>query len=581
MRKSRVLRRAALITAVPVLTALGMSQALAVATTPAKVILGTSDNDTFDESALHRPVDVVGANGDDVITGTKFADTLDGSGGADTLTGGAGNDVLIGGIGADTLSGGDGNDTIIGGPAVDQMTGGAGNDDFVFAPGDADGTPSAQGGRVDQILDFSAGDTIDISPFGDGAHLEFTGVSHHGKTTNPTVQIYKIVNGDGTDGGTFTITRTDGTAQLTASDVITAANATGPVADTDNLPFDLHSNPPRVSTNVLANDTDAAGRPLTVKRQSGSWFLPGNPAPAGKFTVARNGTIQITSGTDPLGPVQQLVDGQSATATLNYIVSDGVRTSEGTVQVNLTGRADGVVKLGTPVWPDQESLDFNDPVPTVFDASGCFVDPDGADFLYSWTAQSSSNLIPPDPALISGASVPGFTALNDGWGFGSSASVSLQVFPTDSTPTVSAGTANFFVGDAVEGGDPAPGPTCAQRTLRPQPEKDQLNVDLGSAARDSVTTNVLANDTDPNGETLSAAGGHSFDIYDQPSNTVLHDAGSYTVDADGTMHVSIPADGSAAQMTHGYTATIRLNYQVMDSSGRLSVGPIDLSVTGA
>jgi len=64
---------------------------------------------------------------------------LSGSGN-DTLTGGAGNDLLYGNAGADTLAGG------------------AGNDTFVYV----DAADSA-GAAVDHILDFDAGDRIDLS----------------------------------------------------------------------------------------------------------------------------------------------------------------------------------------------------------------------------------------------------------------------------------------------------------------------------------------------------------------------------------------------------------------------------------
>ena len=75
---------------------------------------------------------------------------------ADAITGDDGANVFEGLAGNDTLNGGGGNDTLIGGLGSDTLTGGAGNDTFVFATGDG----------ADMIMDFSAGDVIDLSGVG-------------------------------------------------------------------------------------------------------------------------------------------------------------------------------------------------------------------------------------------------------------------------------------------------------------------------------------------------------------------------------------------------------------------------------
>jgi serralysin len=56
---------------------------------------------------------LVGSNGNDTYTGTRFGDTIVGNGGNDKLKGGAGKDKLTGGLGADDLWGGSGADTFI------------------------------------------------------------------------------------------------------------------------------------------------------------------------------------------------------------------------------------------------------------------------------------------------------------------------------------------------------------------------------------------------------------------------------------------------------------------------------------
>ena len=61
--------------------------------------------------------------GDDIITGTKYADTIKGGVGDDIITGGTGNDKLYGEVGKNTLifSKGDGNDIVYGGKGQDTL----------------------------------------------------------------------------------------------------------------------------------------------------------------------------------------------------------------------------------------------------------------------------------------------------------------------------------------------------------------------------------------------------------------------------------------------------------------------------
>lgn len=67
-------------------------------------------------------------NGDDVIRGSIFSDTIDGLGGNDKIYGGDGHDKLSGGAGQDKLYGEKGNDTLAGGKGNDLIDGGDGGD---------------------------------------------------------------------------------------------------------------------------------------------------------------------------------------------------------------------------------------------------------------------------------------------------------------------------------------------------------------------------------------------------------------------------------------------------------------------
>lgn len=80
-------------------------------------------NDLVDGSAFDRPMIIHGGEGDDVLIGSSFGDTI---------YGGAGNDILLASTGVsglgDWLEGNDGDDLLIGSAGADTLLGGAGQD---------------------------------------------------------------------------------------------------------------------------------------------------------------------------------------------------------------------------------------------------------------------------------------------------------------------------------------------------------------------------------------------------------------------------------------------------------------------
>ncbi|WP_373356826.1 M10 family metallopeptidase C-terminal domain-containing protein [Pseudoroseicyclus sp. CXY001] len=118
-----------------------------------------------------------GGIGQDLINGGADRDVVDGGGGHDNVRGGAGHDIVSGGngwdtvrgnIGNDQLDGGNGNDflkgdggfdRLTGGLGIDRMMGGAQADKFVFT---STTESRANAASADRILDFEAGDKIDL-----------------------------------------------------------------------------------------------------------------------------------------------------------------------------------------------------------------------------------------------------------------------------------------------------------------------------------------------------------------------------------------------------------------------------------
>jgi len=101
------------------------------------------------------PLDLVGTDGDDVLTGRNGDDNISGGDGDDILTGAGGNDHINGGSGKNTINGGDGHDYISTGNDDDIINGGAGND-TIFAYG---GNDTVTGG--------TGNDTFELRGWGD------------------------------------------------------------------------------------------------------------------------------------------------------------------------------------------------------------------------------------------------------------------------------------------------------------------------------------------------------------------------------------------------------------------------------
>ena len=110
---------------------------------------------------------LLGGDGDDGLRGDMEDDRLEGGPGRDALRGGGGDDLLVGGTGhdklrgnggSDRLEGGAGDDLLVGGPGDDVLAGGAGRDVFRF-----DSRPFG----TDLILDFEAGERIDLRRLGE------------------------------------------------------------------------------------------------------------------------------------------------------------------------------------------------------------------------------------------------------------------------------------------------------------------------------------------------------------------------------------------------------------------------------
>jgi hypothetical protein len=97
-------------------------------------------------SGVALAVSKSGGNGDDVIEGTPFRDTLSGGGGDDRIYGKGRRDRLYGDSGADKVFGNTGPDQLFTGQGVDRVFG-DGGDDFLNTLDE----------RIDTVIDCGAG----------------------------------------------------------------------------------------------------------------------------------------------------------------------------------------------------------------------------------------------------------------------------------------------------------------------------------------------------------------------------------------------------------------------------------------
>ncbi len=109
-------------------------------------------------SDISSQLATIGTDADEVITGSKFSESIYGGLGYDTITTNAGNDTVYGGEGKDYISGSNYSEKLFGGTGNDTLMGYSGNDRL---SGDK-GNDSLNGGYNDDLYIFNQGDGQDI-----------------------------------------------------------------------------------------------------------------------------------------------------------------------------------------------------------------------------------------------------------------------------------------------------------------------------------------------------------------------------------------------------------------------------------
>lgn len=508
--------------------------------------LGQTQNGTAAYDNLH------GGYGDDVLNGLGSGDTLEGEFGNDTLNGGdgddelygaAGNDILDGGAGNDRLLGGSGNDTLLGSTGNDQYSGGAGYDILDFKNvttamtiarngdtmqyGDLSWVRNNNGGQLldlEYIKGTNAGDNFVFIPTG----YEIADFSFDGAGGNDTLKFYYTA-------ANYTADIAKDLAVFKASLMVGQAASWFIFPEhglhvkaienlqvyVDNILVSLASSPPNsapiagtnlVSTtlntsvviNVLSNVTDVNNDTLVISDVTQSAH--------GTVVINDDGTILYTPAAT-----------YSGADSFTYTVSDryGASTT-GSVSVSIGGAAN------RPPVARNDNATVNEDTAINLNVLSNDTDPDNNTLRVLSVTQAAHGYVSINTdgtiRYVPAANYAGgdsFTyTVTDGRGANATATVSLTVNPVNDAPT------------AV-------------------PDAAMTNYNT------AIVINVLANDTDPEGNTLRV------------SSVTQGANGNVVINSNGTLTYT-PATN--------YYGTDSFSYTINDGAGGTSTSSVNITV---
>jgi VCBS repeat-containing protein len=329
-----------------------------------------------------------------------------------------------------------------------------------------------------------------------------------------------------------------------ASRTISVNPNSPPIAGSVSAATDKHT---ATDINVLASASDPDGDAVTV---------------TGVDTTGTKGTVSINPNNtihyDPNGQFNGLAAGQTATDTFGYTVSDGFHTTTGTVTVTINGVNDPPVLSNI----ETSTLQYGAGAPGIAITSSLTVSDDDSATLASATVTISSGFASSEDVLsftnqngITGSynTTTGVLTLTGTASVANYQTALQSVTYSDSngtSPTTGDRVISFQVDDGLGGGNPS---NVASRTITVNPNTPPTAVN-DSASTDKHTAtdiNVLANDSDPDGDVLSVTAVNT-------TGTI----GSVSINPNNTIHYD--PNGQFNGLTQGQTATDTFSYTISD-----------------
>ena len=468
---------------------------------------------------------IPGEAGNDVISGGAGDDDIYGKAGDDTLSGDAGNDNIFGGADRDVILGG----------AGDNVDGGAGGDDYDILDVTGQGTFILTGpdGTGDPIPDSN----------GNGFDGQVVFVDANGTPTGEVIDFVEIeeIRGD-------------------------QANA-GPIA-TDDAFTGTEDDPSQIVGNVITGDTgngtdtDPDGDELTVSEVNGDPAGVGQPvagSDGGLVTINPDGTVSF----DPNGAFDELGEGEEATTTVTYTVTDpDGAESTATVTFTVTGTNDAPTAVADVFTADEDDItdlgnvvDANDTDPEDDPLTVAQVNGDPANVGQPVAGDNGGLVTINEDGTASFDPNGEFEALGEG------EEATTEVTYTITDPDGATSTTTVTV--TVTGTNDAP--TAVADTF----DADETDpADLG---------NVLGNDIDPEDDPLTVS-----EVNGDPTlvgTPVPADGGGLvTINEDGS--ISFDPNGEFEELGEGETADVTVTYTATDPDGETSSTTVTITVNG-
>ncbi len=290
-----------------------------------------------------------------------------------------------------------------------------------------------------------------------------------------------------------------------------------------------------VSVDVLANDSDPEGDPLTITEVDGQLVTDGGPA----VSVA-NGTVQLLAGELVFRPTANY----NGPGSFTYRVSDGNgEISSGTVSGTVTAVNDPPVASANTYTTNEDTPVSGNAI-TDDTGTGIDNDPDG------------------DALALNVSSVGTFATAQGG-------SIVLAANGDFTyTPPADFGGTDSFTYTVTDGTLTAA--AALTFTVTPVNDTPSANADTFTVSEDgSVSIDVLANDTDVDGDTLSITR-----VDGQP----VTDGGPAVIVANGT--VQLVAGELVFTPTLNYAGPASFTYTVSDGNGETATATVSGSVGG-
>ena len=362
----------------------------------------------------------------------------------------------------------------------------------------------------------------------------------------------------------FTYTIQDGQGgsdTATATITINGVND-APVASTDNGTTDEDTT---TTGNVLTNDNDIDGDPLTVSEVAGSTLAVGVATATtggGSITINADGSYIYDPGT----AFNFLAQGDAATDSIQYTVDDGQGgTDTATLFITVNGVNDAPTAQDDAVTASEDTILNGDL--TADNGNGPDSDPDQGDIPFISEVNGEAANIGSQITLGSGA----LLVVNG--------SGTFTYDPNDQFETLNSGeTATDSFTYTLQDSEGATDTATVTVTINGNADLPVATDDTATTDEDSATSGaVLTNDTDADGDTLSVSevNGQAGNVGNQ---ITLGSGALLTLNGDGTFDYD--PNGAFEGLAVGETGTDSFTYTVSDGNGGTDTATVTITIDG-